>query len=204
MGWKLSMIIIQNPQNFRDEEFLLEKLGFKDYEYQEDTTLDECMYPEDESVNIGYYNGDIIICEDYQIIDNFFTYKLKKVEKTLIKIFPDSEILAVSCVSSANFHGYTLIKNNAKRCKVIGTEIGRCEYGEILEEEKEIYNKAMIKEGKIVWQHAHSPNEDFIEDQLMEEFTFSIIKRLLGIYISSNEDEELMYETVFRKYCKEE
>jgi hypothetical protein len=203
MGWKLSMIIIQNPQNFRNEELLLEKLGFKDFEYQGDTTLDECMYTGDNSVNIGYYNGNIIICEDYQVIDNFFTYKLTEIERKVIEIFPKSEILAVCCVSATNFHGYSLTKNGIKiRFKSIGAEEDLKEYGEPLEEEKEIYNKAIIKNGERIWIFPDMPNEEFKEDQLMEEFTFSMIKRQLGVDISEIENEELLNNTVFRKYHK--
>jgi hypothetical protein len=165
MGWKLSMIIIQDSQNFRDEKLLLEKLGFKEYEYQEYTTLEECMYPRDNSVNIGYYNGNIIICEDYQVIDKFLTDKLVEIEKNIIDIFPKSEILAVSCMSVVNAHGYCLIKNGIKiRFKFISAVDDFKEYGELLEEEKEIYKKAIVKNGEKVWIFPDMPNEEFKED----------------------------------------
>jgi hypothetical protein len=37
----------------------------------------------------------------------------------------------------------------------------------------------------------------------MEEFTFGMIKRQLTIDISETGNEELLNDTVFRKYCKE-
>jgi hypothetical protein len=59
MGWKVSMIIIQNPDNSSNEKLLLEKLGLGNYEYIGDTQLDECIAPLDKSINIGYYNGSL-------------------------------------------------------------------------------------------------------------------------------------------------
>jgi hypothetical protein len=46
MGWKASLIIILNPDNFTDEALLLSKLGLEGFVYSEDTILDECLLPE--------------------------------------------------------------------------------------------------------------------------------------------------------------
>ncbi len=205
MGWKLSMIIIENPQNFRDEKLLLKKLGFKDYEYQEDTTLDECMYPQDELVSIDYYNGNIIVCDDIQMIGEFLTDELiiSDFEKNIVELFPNSEIIAVCCLSPTNFHTYIVIKNGEKiRIKLISANDELNECGELLEEEKEIYNKAIIKNEEKIWIFPNTPDEEFKEYQLMEEFTFSIIKRRLGVYISGAGSEELLDDVIFKKYYK--
>lgn len=38
------------------------------------------------------------------------------------------------------------------------------------------------------------------EDQLMEDFTFGVASRLLGVQISTGEDEELMNQVPFNRY----
>lgn len=108
MGLNASMIIIQNPENFSDEQILLSSLGLDNYKFVEQTVLDECIYPSDESISIGYYNNSIIICDGFKLIDAFITDVITYKERQLISIFPESEILAVACLSTINFHGYSL------------------------------------------------------------------------------------------------
>jgi hypothetical protein len=42
----------------------------------------------------------------------------------------------------------------------------------------------------------------FYEDQMMEDFTFGVAKRLLGVRIDTEESDLLMEEVVFKKYIK--
>jgi hypothetical protein len=67
MGWKSSLIIIENKEGFADENEILKAIGKSDYKFNQETTLDDCIYPNDKSINIGHYNGNIIISDDYQI-----------------------------------------------------------------------------------------------------------------------------------------
>jgi hypothetical protein len=43
MGWKASMIIIQNRESFSNEKELLTALGLSDFDYAGTTLLDECI-----------------------------------------------------------------------------------------------------------------------------------------------------------------
>jgi hypothetical protein len=204
MGWKASMIIIQNPNNLRDENTLLKHLGLNDFVYREDTVLDECIFPGDESINIGYFNNNIIICDDCQVIDNFMTEEIGEIESQLVSLFPTSEILSVACISTTNYHGYSLTKNGKKiRTKSLNADDGfYSNFGELIEEEKPIYSKSETVDGKRIWKYQELPNEVFYEDQMMEDFTFGVAKRLLGVRIDTEESDALMEDVVFKKYIK--
>lgn len=204
MGWNVSMIIIQNPNNFSDENLLLKRLGLSDYVYKEDTFLDECIFPGDESISIGYFNNNIIICDDFQVIDNFMTEEVGETESRLVSLFPTSEILSVACISTTNYHGYSLTKNGKKiRTKSLNADNGfYADFGELIEEEKPIYTISETVDGKRIWKYQALPNEVFYEDQMMEDFTFGVAKRLLGVRIDTEESDLLMQEVVFKKFIK--
>lgn len=204
MGWNVSMIIIQNPDNFNDESLLLKDLGLNEFIYNEDTVLDECIFPRDESVSIGYYNNNVIICDNCQIIDNFITEEIGEIEKKLVRLFPTSEILSVACISTTNYHGYSLTKNGKKlRTKALDSDFGfYSDFGELIDEEKIIYSTSQTISGKRFWKYNEMPNEIFFEDQMMEDFTFGVAKRLLGVRIDTEESDFLMGDVVFKKYVK--
>ncbi|MDR1054390.1 MAG: hypothetical protein LBL90_00825 [Prevotellaceae bacterium] len=201
MGWKASMIIIQNPDNVKDDDIILKAFGMGQRKYACNTTLDECIYPRDESINIAYYNGSIIICDDFQLSGKFIMEEISTEERTIIKLFPDSEILTVSCLSLTTFHGYSLIRNGKRvRAKAMSADDGfYINIGDPIEEEKAIYAQGELRHGKYYWTHE---DNEYTEDQLMEDFTFGIAKRLLGVRIDESEGEELMDEVLFSKYTK--
>lgn len=118
MGWKASMIIIENPDNFEDETALLKAVGKSNFQFQAATTLEECIYPGDKSINIGKYNGNIIISDDYQIttetLERAENLNLSIEEENLCKLFPKSEIITIACHSVVNYQGYSVIKNSKK------------------------------------------------------------------------------------------
>jgi hypothetical protein len=204
MGWKASMIIIENKEGFNNETELLATLGLSDFDYAGTTCLDECIFPGDDSVNIGHYNNNIIVCDDAQIIDDFISDRLSPREKELARLFPRSEILAVACISTTNFHGYAQIKNGAKvRVKALNADNGfYWDSGELMEEEKAIYEGGSVINGQRVWKFEDLPDDLFKEDQLMEDFTFGVAKRLLGVRIDHVESDQLMEEVVFKKYIR--
>lgn len=202
MGWKVSMLIIQNPENFSDEALLFEKLGLTNYKYSSDTVLDECICPFDKSINIGFYNGSIIICDGFSLIDSFINDLTTYKERELIKLFPQSELLTVACISTTNAHGYSLIKTGIKtRVKMIDADNGfMYNLGEQFEEEQKIYARSKLVNGQHVWEFDFLPGDEFKEDQMMEEFTFEVAKRLLGVRIDLDEGDKLLFEVPFKKY----
>ncbi len=205
MGFKASFIIVENAENQQDETTILNALGFPDFEYDSEVFFEECMYPRDKGIYIGYYRGNLIVCHE-DLPSRFFASRVVGSEKQLTALFPDREIMAVMCHSVVNYHGYALSKNGVKlRTKQIDSESPIQEFGERLEEENDIYaTSAKDENGANFWKNYNGQNWDCTEDQLMEDFTFGVAKRLLGVKISTSEDEELSFETPFRKFVKKE
>ena len=201
MGWNTSLIIIENKENYSNENELLKSLGFNDFQQKENTTFDEILNLNENQIGIGYYNGNLIICDGYLLtnksLEESENLNLAEYEKSLVKIFPKSEIVTVSCVSSVNFHGYSLIQNGEKkRLKFVDAEIKQ-EFGNRFEEENEIYKNSYEENGKLLWK---DENDFFTEDQLMEDFTFKIAKRRLGVQIDLEEGEDLFEKTEFKVF----
>lgn len=201
------MIIIRQPSATIGDEELLKKLGFADVTFLGDTTFEECMYPNDKSINIGHYNGCLIISDDYQLTTSLELSKspqlLSDYEKVLTNIYSDTEILTVACHSAVNYHLYSLIKNGQKlRFKKVVHGQPSIEFGDRIEEEEKVYTYSKIVDGQRMFRSTYKDDEvyDNTEDQMMEDFTFGVAKRHLGVMISTSEDEELMFEIPFKKY----
>lgn len=204
MGWNTSLIIIENKENYSNENELLKSLGFDNFEQKENTTFDEILNPKDNQIGIGYYNGNLIICDGYLLttksLEESENLNLANYEKSLVKIFPKSEIITVSCVSSVHFHGYSLIQNGEKkRLKYVAEEMKQ-EFGNRFEEEIEIYKNSYEEDGKLLWKDENDEDDFFTEDQLMEDFTFKIAKRRLGVQIDMEDGEDLFENTEFKVF----
>ena len=201
MGWNTSLIIIENNDNYSNENELLKSLGFNNFEQKENTTFDEILNPKDNQIGIGYYNGNLIICDGYLLttksLEESENLNLADYEKGLVKIFPKSEIVTVSCVSSVNFHGYSLIQSGEKkRLKYVAEEMKQ-EFGSRFVEENEIYKNSYEEDGKLLWK---DEDDFYTEDQLMEDFTFKVAKRRLGVQIDMAEGEQLLNNVTFKVY----
>lgn len=204
MGWNTSLIIVENKENYSNENELLKSLGFDCFEQKLNTTFDEILNPKDNQIGIGYYNGNLIICDGYLLttksLEESENLNLVDYEKSLVKMFPKSEIVTVSCVSSVNFHGYSLIQNGIKkRLKYVAEEMKQ-EFGNRFEEEIEIYKNSYVEDGKLLWKDENDENDFFTEDQLMEDFTFKVAKRRLGIQIDMEDGEDLFENTDFKVF----
>jgi hypothetical protein len=209
MGFKSSMVTVSNPSVAISERDLLDKLGCTDFEWVEDTTLEECMYPGDKSINIGYYNNCIIICDDYQFSEELEAAATIETaagyEHTLSTLFPGSEILTTSCHSGVNFHLYSMVKDGKRiRFKQISSESSLREYGRHLQEEDEVYKLSKVVDGKRLFTSTYKEEEEYEyeEDQMMEAFTFGVAKRHLGVSLDNEESDALTFNTPFKKYKK--
>lgn len=201
------MIIIENPQNLSDERAILRALGKEEFDPAEEVTLDDALHPNDKSICIGFHQGNILITDDYQItttsLERNKSLELTSEERGLVDLFPHSEILLVACHSVVSYHGYALIKNGRKvRLKTISADDPLIEAGERLPEEKDIYATASQREGRNYWKNPEEPGAEFTEDQLMEEFTFGIVKRRLGVRLDQEEGWELVDTLPMKKYRK--
>lgn len=208
MGYKASIITIKDPSTEISNVELLNKLGLNNFVYEKETSFEECMYPSDKSINIGRFNDCLIICDDYQLTTSIEMTKnpeaLGEYEKVLSEIFQGCEILTVACHSVVNYHMYSLVVDGEKlRYKKVVSGDPIVEYGDIIFEEEEIYASSKMINGVPMFKSKYDEEEvyDYTEDQLMEEFTFGVAKRHLGVMISTGEEDELD-EVVFKKYVK--
>jgi hypothetical protein len=207
MGFKASMITVKQPKTTVSDEELLKKLGFTNVTFSGDTTFEECMYPNDKTINLGHYNDCLIISDDYQLTTSLELSKtpqlLSNYEKVLTDLYPDTEILTVACHSAVNYHLYSLVKNGQKiRFKKVVHGEPIIEFGDRLEEEEIVYAYSKIIDGQRMFRSTYQDDEVYenTEDQMMEDFAFGVAKKHLGVMISTSEDEELMFEIPFKKY----
>ncbi|MCB0762606.1 MAG: hypothetical protein KDC12_13850 [Flavobacteriales bacterium] len=206
MGWKASLITVNNCGQTVTDDVVLKALGALKYRADGECALEECVYPNDRSVSIGRYNNCLIICDDLQLVDSALDVNPAPYEQGLGELFSQSEILSVACLSAVNFHGYSLFKSPEKiRFKCVDAESPLREWGDLITEELAIYDRAVERDGKTVWPEALKEDADvFEEDQLMEEFTFGVLKRHLGVRLDSEEGEILFFEVPFKRYVVEQ
>lgn len=206
MGWKASMLIIQNTSGVKTAEEVIEKVEHDYYELVGETTLESCINPRDKSIYIGFYKDSIIMTLDAEYVLMSIIEGGGSLEDRLHELNPEGEIMGVFCQSTTNMHGYFLNKNGERiRHKMISFEGPRMEYGERFEEEIEIYKDAKKnKHGVEYWSYGENDNERYEENQLMENFTFGVAKRLLGVQLDHLDGDDLMFHVKFKKFVKAE
>lgn len=199
MGWKASTIIIHKPTKI-DAEELLQKLGFGSLTSIEDETFDGAINPDDNRVYIGLYKDNLLICApDIPML--FFEEFETPIEKTLKEIFPNAEICSIMLHSTVNLWGFAVIVNGQKiRARAGCAEDGTfLEIGEPLDEEKDLLSKSKLDgNGSRVYFLDDFPNEPFHEDQVGENFVFSICKRYFEEEL--NNADALLFDTTLRGY----
>lgn len=199
MGWKASTIIIHKPTQVDNLE-LLKELGFNNLTKIEDEPFEVAINPDDNRVYIGTYKDNLLVCAP-DIPMQFFEDSETLTEKTLNRIFPNSEICSIVLHSTVNLWGYSVTKNGQKiRVRAGSADDGTfVELGQPLEEEKELLSKSKIDEnGNRIYLFDDFPNEPFIEDQVGENFVFSICKRYFDKELDSA--DELLFETTLTGY----
>ena len=196
------MILIEDQTNTIQNDEILKALGITEYKAAGDWTLEQCIYPRDRSVSIGRIDKAIIVCEDLQLVDSSMRSEMADYEVGLAKLNPKGEVLSVACLSSVNYHGYSLLRSGTKvRFKQVGSDSALKEEGDLLVEEIAIYDQSVEQDGKTVWPESLKANADvFEEDQLMEEFTFEMAKRILKVRIDEEEGEDLFFNVPFTRF----
>ncbi|MFK8005251.1 MAG: hypothetical protein AB8H03_02730 [Saprospiraceae bacterium] len=206
MGWKASMLIIQNTSGVKTAEEVIEKVEHDYYELAGETTLESCINPRDKSIYIGFYKENIIVTMDAEYVLMSIIEGEGGIEDRFNDLCPGGEIMGVFCQSTTNMHGYFLNKDGDRvRHKMISFEGPRLEYGERFEEEIEIYKDAKKDENGVeYWSYGENDSDRYEENQLMENFTFGVAKRLLGVQLDHTEGEDLMFQVKFKKFVKAE
>ena len=199
MGWKASTIIINKPTQV-DNEDLLKTLGYDNLTKIEDEPFEVAINPDDNKVYIGIYKDNLLICAP-DIPMQFFEDNETHTEKTLNQIFPNSEICSIVLHSAVNLWGYSITQNGQKiRARAGSADDGTfVEIGEPLEEEKELLSKSKLDDnGNRTYLLDDFPDEPFNEDQVGENFVFSICKRYFDEELDSADD--LLFETTLTGY----
>ena len=206
MGWKTSMLIIQNTSGIKTAEEVIEKVEHDYYELAGETILESCINPHDKSIYIGFYKDNIIVTMDAEYVLMSIIEGGGGIEDRFNDLCPGGEIMGVFCQSTTNMHGYFLNKDGDRvRHKMISFEGPRMEFGERFEEEIEIYKNAKKDENGIeYWPYGENDSGRYEENQLMENFTFGVTKRLLGVQLDHSEGEDLMSHVKFKKFVKAE
>jgi len=189
MGWKVSAVIINSDADVSYEE-ILENLRFSNFKRVEDETFNAVIYPTDNLIYFGKYRRNLIIT-NAELPENFITDTLCEQEKSLIELFPDSEICAVILHSVVNLWGYSIIKNGRKIRARAGSADDRTflEFGEPIESERELLaHSELNSDGERVYVFEDFPDEELSEDQVGEEFVFEMFKKYTGVDFESDDE----------------
>ncbi len=197
MGLKTSIIIVKKAAQIEPKQ-LLQELGFKKLSKKEDATFENSFDYLLNTIYIGYYKDNLIIY-DWKNVENVIKNENSNFEKILTNKFPNSEICFLQLVSTINFAGYKIIDNGKVIRKRIsygeGTNVVD-EFGEILNEEKEIYkNLVLTPDGEKMYVFN---DEEATEEEVGEEFALKICSRYFGVPL--DEADELLYNTKFMVY----
>ncbi|WP_286920404.1 DUF6928 family protein [Flavobacterium sp. UBA4197] len=199
MGWKAFAIIINKPRQV-DNEILLNELCFEGITKIKDEQFDVAINPDDNTVYIGSYKDNLLVCTP-EIPMLFFEDYETQAEHAVNRLFPNSEICSFVLHSVVNLWGYSVIKNGKK----IRTRAGSAndgtfiEEGNPLDEEKDLLSKSRLDDsGKRIYVFDDSPDEVFSEDQVGENFVFSICKRYFDEELDSADDS--LFETILSGY----
>jgi hypothetical protein len=199
MGWKASAIIIHKPTQVDNEE-LLKELGLVNLTRIADEPFEVAIYPDDNKVYIGTYKDNLLVCQP-DIPMQFFEDFETPTEKILKQKFPNAEICSIILQSTVNLWGYSVTRNGQKiRARAGSSDDGTfVELGEPLDEEKELLSKSRLDEnGNRIYWLDDFPDEPFNEDQVGENFVFSICKRYFGEELDRADD--LLFETTLAGY----
>jgi hypothetical protein len=194
MGWKASAVIIHKPARAGNQQ-LLQEIGFNKLTKIKDERFKTAIHPENNKVYIGEYKNNIIICAR-DISMQFLEEPETHLEYRFKQLFPDSEICAIVLHSTVNLWGYSIIINGTKvRARAGSSDDGTfVEVGLPLAEESELFSKSHLdKNGKRIYVLDDFPDEIFSEDQVGENFVFSICKRYFDEELDSA--DQLLFDT---------
>jgi hypothetical protein len=198
MGWKTSTIIIHKPAQV-DNEKLLQELGLTSLTRIKNEPFEAVINPDDRKIYIGRYKDNLLICTS-DIPVELIEKQDSAVEKSLIRLFPGSEICAIVLHSVVNLWGYAVIRNGRKiRARAGSSDDGTfVEMGEPLDEEKELLSKSTLDENGNRTYVFENDDEPLTEDQVGENFVFAVSARYLGTEL--DHADNALFETMMTGY----
>ncbi len=199
MGWKTSTLIIHQPSAV-DYEQLLNELGYQGLTKIEDAPFEVAHHPEDDTVYIGSYKDNLLICAP-DIPMQFFDDQKSAALATLYQRFPNAEICSIILHSSVNLWGYSVHKNGQLiRVRAGNADQGTFkEWGEPLDEEQALLSTSIRnKKGERMYPYTAAADELLTEDQVGEQFVFDVCKRYFGEAL--DQADGLLFETTLQGY----
>ncbi|MBL7981402.1 MAG: hypothetical protein JNL52_06275 [Flavobacteriales bacterium] len=187
------MIIVERPGPNVDDEQLLHELGFASFASLGTETLEGAVESRNAFIGIGRCNGHLIITEGHKLTEKLERTKdpaaLLPYEQTLSRLFPGSEVLSVACHSTSNYAMHSLVKDGVKlRYRRIDCDGKALVHGAPLAEEEPIYARSQMIGGVRMFRGEEPGGAyEYTEDQLMEDFTFEVAKRHLGVRLDRDE-----------------
>lgn len=189
MGWKASMIIINSDKNINQGE-LLRTLKLQNFNHTGQEHFETAVFPPQGMAYVGLYKNNLVVCvEDLPF--RFLDESVSEAEKTLCELFPDTEICALVLHSVVNLWGYSVCKNSQKiRARAGSHESGTIvEFGTPLPQETHLLSMSMVTpEGNRIYRLPSSPNDEYTEDQVGENFVFELSSRYFGQSFASDDD----------------
>ena len=198
MGWKTSMIFANSVQEFDIEE-LFNEMGIYELKKVDEQPFDSIMNPDDDRIYIGKFNGNTIICMQDLPLESL-DESISRAEHAMSNTFSKSDIVTFALHSVVNLWGYSIVRNGEKiRVRAGSSEGGTMvEYGNITKEEEGLMSQSRINEsGKRVFKIEGLPDEEFEDDQVGENFVFSISAKYFGESLDCSDE---IFETTFVGY----
>jgi len=197
MGWKASMIVINSGEILPVQE-VFDALGYYELRKVDKQPFEVVMNPDDDRIYLGQYKGNTIICMQDMPLESLGE-SVSDAERILSSQFSNTDIVTFALHSVVNLWGYSVVHNGKKlRARAGSSEGTTIEYGEMLEEEKELFSIAKKNaKGERIFVFDDMPEEEFADDQLGENFVFDISTKYFG---KSLDDCEELFETEFQGY----
>lgn len=193
--WDLATIFIKTKKSINIRLFV-ESLGLKIDKKVAAQYFCECMYPSYDFIFLGIYK-DLILINSPKLVDQFFSNDPSEIETKLISHFPNTDIGVFSIRTIDSHWGYSIFQNSKKiRTRFGDSKKGtQLEFGEILKEEEALFAWANYdSKGKRYFKFlGFMDHERFYEEEVGEDFIFSLSKRFLKSPL--DETKDLLYET---------
>jgi len=205
MGLNLNLVLISDPARPFDPEnvahdptrarAILKKLGFGRWKHTGATTLMRGMRPDTGELRITAGSGGTIVAEPGCLGLHLAKVGGSESVERVRRVFPGSEIIALSLVSFTDTFVYTVID---PRGEVVRVHMGDCESGlrvdegDLLEEELPGLGDTELRDGRRV---LSADGRDWMEEGSGEELVCDVAGRFFGRSIGEFDDDGVPMET---------
>lgn len=193
MGWKIFVTFIKNAGDIEINNSLIKSLGFKDFEFVENTNFN--ARPKVGELYISKYKDHLLIANS-DLIWQFTKPDTTKTERNFIERFPSSEIFSLNLGYGTY---YCLIENGRKiRLREVGDEIYQ-DLGELIPEEINLKVEELFDEEELRFMKEELTHEEFeqqYQSNLAYETAFELTKRFFGIRYDEFEIKDYIIESV--------